>query len=325
MQSELDDTYPIPLLVLQNENDCTVLKTAADNTRDAHLQVFGTSGLDSPATTQASATACSPYFQNNYDCVHTRHTQDGTLGSRSIVETVYLDGPLSTPNLQDTDHGHYWVGGANGNNGKWSVRVGPSYPDIIWDFFNRHSRDGSVNADCSDVNTAVAGQYECVYTATDSDNNTTTKKRGVTVVDPNVPSETCAHATTSPSAHITAGRAYAGGTSDLRALTTGDNADIGGSFDTWSSVTLHEGDPGLWFATEPAACSETGGGDDEGGGEFTCQNWNDTNLNHDLAGRAYYASGYYTVGGDESLGAVSGVYTWVRETSDGFFQAGSCD
>lgn len=44
MQSEVDDQYPIPLMVLQNENDCTVLKEAADNTRDAHLQVFGESG-----------------------------------------------------------------------------------------------------------------------------------------------------------------------------------------------------------------------------------------------------------------------------------------
>ncbi|HUL64735.1 MAG TPA: hypothetical protein VLW55_08970 [Burkholderiaceae bacterium] len=30
---------------------------------------------------------------------------------------------IATPNTQDTDHGHYWVGGESGNNGKWSIRA----------------------------------------------------------------------------------------------------------------------------------------------------------------------------------------------------------
>lgn len=368
MQNELDDTYPIPLMVLQNENDCTVLKTAADNTRDAHLKVFGDPAFDTPAEAEASSTACAPYYQSNYNCEHTRYTRDSTLGSRSVVETVYLDGPLATPNMQDTDHGHYWVGGEHGNNGKWSIRVGPSYPDIIWDFFSRNSRDrtdpegfpvitligdnpmtvnigttftdpgatgedtedGSltVNADCSDVDTSTAGSYTCTYSATDSDDNTTTKDRAVNVVDPNAPIETCEQATASPNAHISAGRAYAGGSYDLRALTSGDDVDIGGSFDTWSSVTLHEGEPGFWYASKPAACSGSGDGGDggnDGGGEFACQDWNDTNLNHDVAGRAYYAGGYFSTGGDDTLGALSGTYTWVKETSDGFFEAGACN
>lgn len=366
MEGELDDGYPIPLMILQNENDCTVLKTGADNARDAHLKVHGDPAFDTTAEAQASTTACSPYYQNDYSCEHTRYTQDGTLNSRSLVETIYLDGPLATPNTQDTDHGHYWVGGEDGNNGKWAVRVGPSYPDIVWDFFSRHSKDGSlpqgvpiitligdnpmtvainttftdpgataedaedgsltVTADCSNVDTTAVGTYECTYSATDSDGNPSTKNRTVEVVDPNAPTETCEQATASPSAHITAGRAYAGGMSDLRALTTGDDADIGGSFDTWSSVTLYEGDPGLWYATEPTACSGNGGGGGTGGGgTFTCQDWNDTNLNHDTAGRAYYSGGYYTTGGDDSLGGLSGVYTWVKETSEGFFEAGQCN
>lgn len=367
MQNELDDTYPIPLMVLQNENDCTVLKTAADNTRDAHLKVFGDPAFDTPAEAEASSSACAPYYQNNYSCEHTRYTRDGTLGTRSLVETVYLDGPLSTPNTQDTDHGHYWVGGEDGNNGKWSIRVGPSYPDIIWDFFSRNSRDGTdpegspvitligdnpmtvnlnttftdpgataedaedgsltVNADCSDVDTSTTGSYTCTYSATDSDDNTTTRDRTVDVIDPNAPIETCEQATASPSTHISEGRAYTGGSYDLRALTSGDDVDIGGSFDTWSSVTLHEGEAGLWYASEPAACTGTGDGGDggSGGDEFACQDWNDTNLNHDVAGRAYYASGYFTTGGDDTLGALSGTYTWVKETSDGFFEAGACN
>jgi len=364
MQAELDDSYPIPMMVLQNENDCTVLKTAADTTRDAHLKVFSDPAFDTPTEAEASAAACSPFNQNNYSCVHTRYTRDGTLGTRSVVETVYLDGPLSTPNLQDTDHGHYWVGGVNGNNGKWSVKVGPSYPDIIWDFFNRHSRDGSepegfpvitllgdnpmtvainttftdpgataedaedgsltVTADCSQVDTAAVGTYTCAYVAIDSDSNATTKERTVDVFDPAAPIETCEQATASPNGHISAGRAYAEGLYELRALANGDDVDIGGSFDTWSSITLYEGEPGLWYATEPAACTGSGDGG-SGGGEFACQDWNDTNLNHDLAGRAYYAGGYFTTGGDDAIGALSGTYSWVKETSAGFYESGQCD
>ncbi|MDX1458196.1 MAG: PHB depolymerase family esterase [Marinobacter sp.] len=364
MNAELNDSYPIPLMVLQNENDCTVLKTAADNARDAHLQVFGDLAYDTIAEAEASSVACAPYYQNNHSCLHTRYTRDGTGGTRSVVETVYLDGPLSTPNVQDTDHGHYWVGGEDGNNGKWSVRVGPSYPDLIWDFFNRHSRDGSapegfpvitligdnpmnvalntnfidpgataedaedgslmVTADCDEVDTSAVGAYTCIYSATDSDGHSDSKDRIVEVYDPNAPTETCEQAAASPSAHITAGRAYAGGTSNLRAYANGDDVDIGGSFDTWSSVTLYEGDPGQWYATEPSVCSGSGGGDD-GGESPTCQDWNDTNLNHDTAGRAYYAGGYYTTGGDDSLGALSGTYSWVKESAEGFFEAGQCE
>jgi hypothetical protein len=28
--------------------------------------------------------------------------------------------------------GHYWIGGEHGNDGRYSIRQGPSYPDIIW-------------------------------------------------------------------------------------------------------------------------------------------------------------------------------------------------
>ncbi|WP_210404857.1 PHB depolymerase family esterase [Hahella sp. CCB-MM4] len=135
MQGELNDNYVIPLMLLNNQNDCTVLITAAENARDAHLKVFGMPDFDTPAEAEAASTKCSPYYQDDYGCVHKRYTQDGTTASRSVVETVILNGPLATPNTSDTDHGHYWVSGGEGNNGKWSVKVGPSYPDIIWDFF----------------------------------------------------------------------------------------------------------------------------------------------------------------------------------------------
>lgn len=364
MQSELNDAYPIPMMVLQNKNDCTVLKAGADNIRDAQLKVFGEPAFDTAAKADAGTTNCSPYYQNDYGCTRTRYTQDGTSGSRSVVETVYLDGPLSTPNSQDTDHGHYWVSGENGNNGKWAIRVGPSYPDIIWSFFSGHSRDGtepegfpvitltgddpmliaintpftdpgataedaedgalSVTADCASVDTSVVGSYACTYTATDSDANTTTRQRQVEVFDPSEPTETCEQKIASPSGHIAAGRAYAGGTSNLRAYANDDDADIGASFDTWSNVVLYEGEPGQWFSQEPAACGGTSGGGGGTGEPASCQDWNASNLSHDMAGRAYYGGGYYTTGGDDYLGPISGTYAWVKETSEGIFEAGQC-
>ena len=143
MRTELDDAFAIPLMVLANDRDCTVLAQAGRNLRDAQLLVFGSAAYDTPAEAKASEAPCAPFFGSNHGCVHTRYTADGTTSSRSRVETVFFSGPLETPNTADTDKGHYWVGGESGNNGKWSIRQGPSYPDIVWDFFSRHARDGS--------------------------------------------------------------------------------------------------------------------------------------------------------------------------------------
>lgn len=357
MQRELDNSYPIPLVVLQNENDCTVVQPAGRNLRDAHLRVFGSEGRDTPITARLSEAQCSPYHQDRYGCVHSQY---GNGDGRSVVETVFFDGPLSTANTTDTDHGHYWVGGSAGTEGAWAVRAGPSYPDIIWDFFNRHSRlpsgetgvpsltvigdnpleltlgetfvdpgataddpeDGNlaVSADCSDVDTTTAGEYVCQYRAEDSDGHVVVRTRAVLVIDPNGPGAVCTEATASPSAHLSAGRAEAGGSFNLRALSLTDRRDIGASFDSWSSVTLHEGQPGEWYSAEPEACRAPGGEEPAP----TCTEWYDSNLNHQGAGRAYYQYGYYTVGGNDSLGGLSGTYEWVHSTEEGIYHIGQC-
>ncbi|NLD69560.1 MAG: PHB depolymerase family esterase [Limnobacter sp.] len=143
MRAELDDTYPIPLMVLQNDRDCTVVQPAGRNLRDAHLAVFGDAGHDTATEALAAQRACSPVFQVDHGCEHRIYTGDGTAASRSIVETVFFSGPLNTPDPSDTDHGHYWIGGEHGRDGRWAIRRGPSYPDIAWDFFVRHPRDGT--------------------------------------------------------------------------------------------------------------------------------------------------------------------------------------
>lgn len=98
---------------------------------DAHLGVFGEPGHNSASTALAREGACSPVFQAAYGCRHSLYTRDGTTGSRSVVETLFYDGPTATPHPSDTDHGHYWIGGENGRDGRWSMRRGPSFPDIV--------------------------------------------------------------------------------------------------------------------------------------------------------------------------------------------------
>jgi poly(hydroxyalkanoate) depolymerase family esterase len=140
IRAELNNSYAIPLLVLQNSADCTVLQQAGSNLRDAQLAVYGDAAHDTPAEARAVTRTCTPAFMADYNCQQVIYTVDARSGSHSLVETVFYSGPVTTPNTQDTDHGHYWIGGQFGNNGKWSLRNGPSYPDIIWDFFARNAR-----------------------------------------------------------------------------------------------------------------------------------------------------------------------------------------
>jgi poly(hydroxyalkanoate) depolymerase family esterase len=291
MRLELDDPYAIPLLILQNERDCTVVQPAGRNVRDAQLKVFGDAAHDTPDEARAAQRACTPAFGDDYGCQHVFYTADGSSSGRSRVETVFYSGPLATPNTADTDHGHYWIGGEHGNDGKWSLRRGPSYPDIVWDFFARNARadtgppgrpqitlngdnpmqlrvgqtfvdpgatatdpeDGTlpVTADCAGVDTSRAGRYTCTYRATDSAGNTVTASRIVVVV---ADTPACATVTDSPVNHIAAGRAVAGGFFNLRALSNADRQDIGFAWDYWSRVTLYEGAPGRWYARMPEAC-----------------------------------------------------------------------
>ena len=64
----------------------------------------------------------------------------------------------------------------------------------------------------------------------------------------------CATKSSSPAAHVAAGRAVRGGLFNLRALANGDRVDIGFGWDAWSQVTLYEGAPGQWYSRKPAEC-----------------------------------------------------------------------
>lgn len=293
MRAELNDSYAIPLLVVQNDGDCTVLAQAGRNLRDAHLAAFGDAAHDTPAQARAHARPCAPVFNTDYGCEHVFYTVDGRSGSRSLVETVFYRGPTATPNPQDTDHGHYWIGGAHGNNGKWSLRDGPSYPDIVWDFFARHARaaappgggnapvitlvgpnplriargatfddPGATAQDVEDGSLPVSADCSSVDTTRAGtyacvyrarDSAGNTTMATRSVIVAGAPAGCIKH-TSSPANHLIAGRAINGGFFNLRALSTGDRRDIGFAWDFFTQITLHEGAPGMWYAVAPPAC-----------------------------------------------------------------------
>lgn len=221
MRAERDNGYAIPLMVLQNQRDCTVLGRAGELLRDAQLKLLGDAAHDTPAEAQAAETACSPAFGTDHACRHTRYTVDALPGSRSIVETVFYSGPVATPSASDTDHGHYWIGGEQGLDGNWALRQGPSYPDIVWSFFARHPR--------TDGGTAPPPP-------------------------PPPPATDCTGTAASPVAHVGAARAVRGGLFNLRALATADQRDIGFAYDSWSSVRLYQVSAGRWQQARPASC-----------------------------------------------------------------------
>src|SRR5688572_13031026 len=196
MRRERNASYAIPLLVLQNNQDCTVIQPAGRNLRDAQLLLNGDASHNSPAEAQAQQRACTPANGPGYNCQQVFYTVDAQPGSRSLVETVFYSGPTATPDPGDTDHGHYWIGGQAGRDGRWALQRGPSYPDIVWDFFARHAADTSGPPP-----------------------------------PPPPPPTSCNTVSAAPGAHVSAGRAAAGGLFGLRAITTGDMRDIGFAWD----------------------------------------------------------------------------------------------
>lgn len=228
MQRERDAAYRIPLLVLQNAQDCTVRPVNGTNLRDAQLALNGGAAHDTASKARAREQACAPVFQRDHGCRHTFYTVDAQPGSRSLVETVFYSGPRATPDPSDTDHAHYWIGGSEGRDGRWAVRDGPSYPEIIWDFFARHPAD------------ATAGPAPPPSPPTGP---------------PPEPPPSCTAITSAPGTHVATGRAMAGGWLLMRALSSGERRDIGFAWDLfWTAVTLHQGEGGLWYVEQPAAC-----------------------------------------------------------------------
>ena len=292
MRAERNDRYPIPLLVLQNNRDCTVVQPAGRNLRDAQLLLNGDAAHDTPAEARARQRDCAPLFGPSYACQHSFYTADGRPESRSLVETVFYDGPTATPEPSDTDHGHYWIGGQQGRDGRWAIQRGPIYPEIVWDFFARHPTAGPASPPVSapvitlqgaDPMSIRRGQpfADPGATAQDAEDGTlpvqadcsavrveiagsyqcsyrATDRDGHTTTATrtvNVTDASCRTARASPGGHVGAGRAVRGGFFAMRALASGDRRDIGSAWDFFlRRVSLYEGSGGLWFVEPPPGC-----------------------------------------------------------------------
>ncbi|WP_204162213.1 PHB depolymerase family esterase [Variovorax sp. WS11] len=221
MRRERNASYAIPLLVLQNNVDCTVIQPAGRNLRDAQLQLNGDAAHDTPAEALARQRPCTPVNGPDYACQQSFYTVDAQPGSRSLVETVFYNGPTATPARGDTDHGHYWIGGQAGRDGNWPLQRAE---------LSGH-RVGFLLAPC--------GRY----------------RRPRTPPPPPPPAAAQLHQRWSPRRAHGAGRATLGGFFNLRAISTGDLRDIGFAWDYFfTSVALHQGADGRWFVQPPAGC-----------------------------------------------------------------------
>ena len=235
MRRELDSTYRIPLMVLQNRQDCTVIEPAGQVLRDAQLKVFADPGHDTSAMAKASEAQCAPAFDTDLSCRHAVYTTDGSIGARSVVETVFYRGPTTTPDLTDKDHGHYWIGGEQGRDAAYAIRRGPSYPDIVWRFFERHPRESAGPAPAPPPPPPPPSPSP--------------------PPPPPPPPPACVQQTDSPAGHLTTGRAVRGGWFFLYAVASGDGSNLGVWWNSWSSVKLHQGSDGRWYTTPPLGCA----------------------------------------------------------------------
>lgn len=129
MQTEMDDGYAIPMMLIHSRNDCTVGYGVEGSgkyggltaNRDAWLQING--------GTQSSTEDCA---RDGIACNWIKYGPS----RRSTVEVVSLTGLITGT---DQNKGHYWSGGKV--DGQWTKARGPKAAELFWDFFQRHPRD----------------------------------------------------------------------------------------------------------------------------------------------------------------------------------------
>jgi len=129
MRAEMEDSYPIALMLVHSKNDCSVGYGVESNplqwggltsNRDAWLAVNG--------GTLFAESDCS---RDGIECHHRKY---GTA-AHTTLEIVSINGLI-----QDTDanKGHYWSGGKA--DGQWTKTRGPKAADLFWNFFSQHPR-----------------------------------------------------------------------------------------------------------------------------------------------------------------------------------------
>ena len=142
INAELDDTRPIPMMVVQSSNDEVVRITAGNLIRDSHLTAFGAdTAVDSTEDCTAEGVSCT---------LKTYNDNDGNV----LVKTMFYNGAVAGTQSGSLGAGHYW-GGDDGDSETWAWAKGPSYSQNIWAFFSDKTFSG-IPPQCDTDNTAPA-------------------------------------------------------------------------------------------------------------------------------------------------------------------------
>jgi poly(hydroxyalkanoate) depolymerase family esterase len=116
-QQSPEEQRLVPIMAIHSTNDMVVPIRNAQNIRDSWIAYY-----DAEATPAATEDCTA----EGVSCAHTRFTdRDG----RSVVETVFYDGPPS-------GRTHFWVGD---NAGMFADPDGPSATELLWTFFQEHT------------------------------------------------------------------------------------------------------------------------------------------------------------------------------------------
>jgi poly(hydroxyalkanoate) depolymerase family esterase len=116
-QQSPEERRLVPIMAIHSTNDMVVPIRNAQNIRDSWIAYYDAEAM--PAATE-DCTA------EGVSCAHTRFTdRDG----RTVVETVFYDGPPS-------GRTHFWVGD---NAGMFADPDGPSATELLWSFFREHT------------------------------------------------------------------------------------------------------------------------------------------------------------------------------------------
>lgn len=125
-QTRAEEQGLVPMMVIHSSNDGTVPFRNGQNLRDVWLARYN-------GSTDAEVRDCST---EGVSCRHSIFT-DAT--GRSVVETVFYDGP---PFIKS----HAWIGD---NEGQFADPTGPSATELLWDFFEANPRGAEPNLNIS--------------------------------------------------------------------------------------------------------------------------------------------------------------------------------
>jgi len=138
-QGSVEEQRLVPMMVVHSSNDGTVPFKNGQNLRDVWLARYG-------ASTAAEESDCTR------EGVACRHSVFRDGAGRSVVETVFYDGPSFVKS-------HAWIGD---HAGQFADPEGPSATDLLWAFFEANPRSAGPAVQISFDPVALDGQRATV-------------------------------------------------------------------------------------------------------------------------------------------------------------------